>query len=177
MSRQQADATSGTATTLSNIIYCTARGFSASGATGSQQPDPAVSQLRALLAGPPAVCPNSDSQRSRQRHQGSPLHVVAQLGGAASCAVLLRAHAAVSALDALGRTPLHLAAQRGTAQLVELLIKAVRPRSTSPAQPPLTLTHACCMSCVRRRAPASIRGTTAGTHLCTWLLVPARSEH
>ena len=67
--------------------------------------------------------PNAPGQRSRQRHQGSPLHLAAQLCPSAGPArLLLEAKAQVDILDAEGRTPLHLAAQRGTADIVEALV-------------------------------------------------------
>ena len=84
----------------------------------------AAEKLCAMLAGPPPLDPNDDRQRSRQRHNGTPLHVVAPLAGEWSAAALLEARAEVDALDAEGRMPLHLAAQRGTAGIVLLLIEA-----------------------------------------------------
>jgi ankyrin repeat protein len=106
------------------ILRCAAAGL---------PPASGVDQLQALLE---QVDPNCEDQRSRQRHRGTPLHVVAQLAGASSCAALLHANAQVDALDAHGRTPLHLAAMRGTSEMVEMLVEAVRYTGTNCTQLP-----------------------------------------
>ena len=104
------------------IFHNAAAGLSSSIAAG---------QLQLLLAD---LDPNCEAQRSRQRHNGSPLHVVAQLAGPLSLTALLQARARVDALDAHGRTPLHLAAMRGTSELVDLLVQAVRHGTLSGSQ-------------------------------------------
>ncbi len=101
------------------ILQCAATGVPSTSA---------AEQLEALLV---HNDPNSESERSRQRHRGTPLHVVAQVAGAPSCSALLRAKAQVDALDAHGRTPLHLGAMRGTSDVVDLLIQAVSCAGTS----------------------------------------------